>query len=365
MSRVAVVFGGPSPEHDVSILTGLRAARTLSDGGHDPLALYWGKAGHWYSVSPTLEARDFAEGPPRRSQELSFTLGPEGGFFARKRRIDAAVILNCCHGGPGEDGTLQAGFELSGLRSTGPSGSGAALGMDKYAFGAAVAAAGLRTLPRGLLTPAADPPALDFGPPYIVKPRFGGSSIGIEVMAGLDDAGALVRASPHMRDGAVVEPYLAESRDVNIAIRTHPELQLSAIEAPVRQEAGGILTYAHKYLRSADGLEGAPRELPADLPDQVAADIRASAARVAEIVGVRSVARLDFLVQGTDVWVNEINTIPGSLASYLWIEPKIPFEQQLLDMIEEAEKEPPRTFSAAGADGTLLRSAESIASKLA
>ena len=203
MSRVAVVFGGPSPEHDVSILTGLRAARTLSDGGHDPLAFYWGKAGHWYSVSPTLEARDFAEGPPRRSQELSFTLGPEGGFFARKRRIDAAVILNCCHGGPGEDGTLQAGFELSGLRSTGPSGSGAALGMDKYAFGAAVAAAGLRTLPRGLLTPAADPPALDFGPPYIVKPRFGGSSIGIEVTAGSDASASASCGEPTGQEAGI------------------------------------------------------------------------------------------------------------------------------------------------------------------
>ena len=63
--------------------------------------------------------------------------------------------------------------------------------------------------------------------------------------------------------------------------------------------------------------------------------------------------------------MNEINTIPGSLASYLWIEPKIPFEQLVLDMIAEAEKEPPRTLSAAGADGTLLRSAESIAAKLA
>jgi D-alanine-D-alanine ligase len=365
MPRLAVVFGGPSPEHDVSILTGLRAARTLSDGGHDPLALYWGKAGHWYSVSPTLEARDFAEGPPRKSQELTFTVGPEGGFFARKRRIESGVILNCCHGGPGEDGTLQAAFELSALRATGPSAAAAALGMDKYAFGAAVAAAGLRTLPRALLAPGDDPPGIDFGPPYIVKPRFGGSSIGIEVAAGLDDAVALVRASPHMRDGAVVEPYLAESRDVNVAIRTHPDLQLSAIEAPVRQDTAGILTYAHKYLRSAEGLEGAPRELPAQLPDDVEADIRGSAVRVASVVGVRSVARLDFLVQGRDVWVNEINTIPGSLASYLWIEPRISFEQQLLDMIEEAEKEPPRTFSAAGADGTLLRSAESIAAKLA
>jgi D-alanine-D-alanine ligase len=365
MSRVTVVFGGPSPEHDVSVLTGLRAARTLAEGGHEPQGLYWGTSGRWHAVSAMLEARDFGEGPPRKSQEVSFNVGPEGGFFARRRRMDVGVVVNCCHGGPGEDGTLQAAFELSGIRSTGPNASGASLGMDKYAFGAAVATAGLPTLPRVLLTGGDDGPALDFPPPYIVKPRYGGSSIGIEVMQGMEDAAALVRASPHMRDGAVVEPYLEESRDVNVAIRTYPGLQLSAIEAPVRQDTSGILTYAHKYLHSAEGLEGAPRELPADLPDEMAAEIRSSALRVAEIVGVRSVARLDFLVRDREVLVNEINTIPGSLASYLWIEPKISFEQQLLDMIAEAEKEPPRTFTTAGADGTLLRSAQSIAAKLA
>jgi D-alanine-D-alanine ligase len=364
MSPVAVVFGGPSPEHDVSILTGLRAGRTLAESGPEPLALYWGKAGDWYSVSPVLEARDFVDGPPRKAQQLSFSVGPGGGFFARRRRLDVSVLVNCCHGGPGEDGTLQSAFDLCGIRATGPSVAGSALGMDKFSFGAAVAAAGLRTLPRALIT-GADGPRIDAPPPYIVKPRFGGSSIGIEVVAGFEDAVALATASPHMRDGAVVEPYLAEGRDVNIAIRTYPELQLSAIEAPVRQEGGAILSYAEKYLRSGDGLEGLPRELPATLPDGVADDIRDAAAKVAGIVRARSVARLDFLVEGKDVFVNEINTIPGSLASYLWIEPKISFEQQLADMIAEAQKEPARTFTTAGSDGTLLRSAESIASKLA
>ena len=142
-------------------------------------------------------------------------------------------------------------------------------------------------------------------------------------------------------------------------------MQLSAIEAPLREAGGGILSYTEKYLHSADGLEGLPRELPAKLPDGVADEIRSSAARVAEVLAVRSVARLDFLVRERDVWVNEINTIPGSLASYLWIDPEISFEQQLVDMIAEAEKEPARTFTTAGSDGTLLRSADSIAAKLA
>ena len=364
MGKAAVVFGGPSPEHDVSILTGLRAARTLVDGGHDPLALYWGKGGEWCSVAPGLEARDFAEGPPRRTQELTFTVGPGGGFFAKRRRLEFSVAVNCTHGGPGEDGTLRAAFDLSGIRATGPSVAGSALGMDKYAFGGAVAAAGLRSLPRALLESDGEPPAVDFPPPFIVKPRFGGSSIGIEIVEGVEDAVALAHSSPHLRDGAVLEPYVEDAHDVNIGIRTFPELQLSAIERPLRGGAGSILDYRQKYLRS-EGLEGAPRELPADLPAGVAEEIRRSAAKVAEVALVRSVARLDFLVRGDDVWVNELNTIPGSLASYLWVDPKVPFEQLLLDMIAEAEKEPPRAFSTAGADGTVLRSADAIAAKLA
>jgi D-alanine-D-alanine ligase len=366
MGRAAVVFGGPSPEHDVSILTGLRAARALTDGGYDPLAIYWGKSGEWYSVSPVLEARDFADGPPRKAQELVFTVGPDGGYFARKRRVELSVAVNCTHGGPGEDGTLQAAFDLSGIRATGPTVAGAALGMDKYAFGGAVAAAGLRTLPRALLPVDGDPPQVheELPPPYIVKPRFGGSSIGIEVVEGLEDAAALARSSPHLRDGALLEPFLESAHDVNIAIRTFPELQLSAIERPLRAGEGAILDYRQKYLRS-EGLEGAPRELPADIPSSVADTIRRSAATVAEVALVRSVARLDFLMRGDEVWVNELNTIPGSLASYLWVEPKVPFEQLLLDMIAEAEKEPPRAFTTAGSDGTILRSAESIAAKLA
>ena len=206
MATVAVVFGGPSPEHDVSVLTGLRAARTLAQGGHDPLALYWGKSGQWFSVDPLLEAGDFVEGPPRKAQETSFTVGPGGGFFVKRKRLDVSVVLNCCHGGPGEDGTLQAAFDLCAIRATGPSVAGAALGMDKYAFGAAAASAGLRTLPRVLLTGAGEPPALDFPPPYIVKPRFGGSSIGIEVAAGLDDALARLRSRTWRKAGTSTSP---------------------------------------------------------------------------------------------------------------------------------------------------------------
>ncbi len=361
MSKPAVLFGGPSPEHDISILTGLQAARSLTDGGSDVTAVYWAKTGDWHEVDPGLEAADFAEGLPRGARPLRFVAAADGGFFAKKKRLDVSVVLNCCHGGPGEDGSLQGAFDLAGLRYTGPGVAGSSLGMDKLAFGDVMARAGLPALPRSLV--AADSPDPSFPPPYIVKPRFGGSSIGIEVVGEIASARALAATSPHMRDGAVIEPYLDGSRDVNVAIRTHPALQLSAIEAPSRDPGGGIYGYQDKYL-TGGGLEGSARELPADLPDAVEKAIREAAVHVAELAGVRGVARLDFLWAGDDVYVNEINTIPGSLAAYLWVDPPLTRLQLLRDLLAEAEQSPPRRFTTSGADGTALRSAATIAQKL-
>ena len=363
MSKPAVVFGGPSPEHDISILTGLQAARALVDAGVDVHGVYWAKTGRWFAVDPHLEAVAFADGVPDRAKELRFVAEPGEGFLFRKKSLDISVVVNCCHGAPGEDGSLQATFDLAGLRYTGPDAAGSNLGMDKLAFGAVMSAAGLQTVPRRLLADN-DKTWVGLNPPYIVKPRFGGSSIGIEVVADRRTALDLLKTSPHLRQGAVVEPFLDGCRDYLIAVRTYPDLQLSAIEAPLRDvDAAHIYNYTQKYLADG-GLEGSARELPAQLAPGIEGTIRHTATTVAGLVGIRGVARVDFLVWDGEVWLNEINTIPGSLAAYLWIDPPVSRRQLLLDMIAEAERTAPRTFSTSGADGTALRTASSIASKL-
>lgn len=360
MSTPAVVFGGPSPEHDISILTGLQAARTLIDAGTPVDAIYWSKAGGWHSVDPESEAADFADGVPGKARELRFVAEPGGGFMQKRKQMAIGGVLLCCHGGPGEDGTLQAAFDLAGLAYTGPDAAGSALGMDKFAFGAAAAAAGLPTLPRVLVGAGARP---TFEPPFIVKPRFGGSSIGIEVVEDHQTALDLAAASPHMTRGAVLEPFLEGSRDLNIAIRSFPELELSAIEAPVRGDGDGFYDYTEKYL-SGGGLEGSQRELPAQLDPALREQLHAASTVVAGLIGVRSIARLDFLERNGELWVNEINTIPGSLSAYLWVDPPVSRRQLMLDIVAELRGLHPRRFSTAGADGIALRSAGAIASKL-
>lgn len=357
MATTAVVFGGPSDEHDISILTGLQVARALGDID----CIYWSKLGEWFLVAPHLEASDFVDGVPAKSKALTFEASPGAGFVLKKKPMRYDAVFIACHGGPGEDGTLQGLFDIAGVRYTGPGQAASALGMDKLAFGSAMASAGFETLPRALVA-VGDEPAPEFDGPYIVKPRFGGSSIGIEIAADWPTVLALKRTSAFFDQGGVVEPFLPASRDLQVAVRTYPEIEVSAIEAPARAEEG-IYSYDQKYL-AWGGEVSSGRELPAPLDAGLESELRALAKRVASIAGLRGIGRIDFLEKDGDVFVNEVNTIPGSMSAYLWIDP--PRDRAILfgDMMTEARTGPTRVFSVAGSDGTALRSAGTIASKL-
>lgn len=371
-ARVAVAFGGPSPEHDVSILTGLQAAREMVKRGRDVTGVYWSKTGVFHRVEPDLEAADFLDGVPRGADELRLVAGDGsrdgGGFFAaasrigRPRRLPIDVVINCCHGGPGEDGSLQGALDIAGVSYTGPSMSGAALGMDKLAFAGVVTTAGLPALPRALLEPSTR--EVVFSGPYIVKPRFGGSSIGVEVVEDIATATARLGANPHLRRGAVLEPYRPDLFDLNVGVRAWPEIGLSAVERPLRSDTSAeILGYSDKYV-GGEGMASAPRELPAAISDALSKAIRDAARELAIRCEVRGVARIDFLSDGDSIFVNEINTVPGSLARYLFVEPPLAFAELLDALIVEALERPSPRHSTAGADGSVLRSAGGIASKL-
>lgn len=357
MPKPAVIYGGPSDEHDISILTGLQVTRALDD----VYSVYWSKSGDWYLVDSDLEAGDFVDGPPRRARELTFAASPGEGLMLKRKPLDLSAVVIACHGGPGEDGTLQGLLDLAGLRYSGPGQAASALGMDKLAFGAAMSAAGLPTLPRALVA-VGDEPEPAFEGPFIVKPRFGGSSIGIEVAGDWSTVLALKSSSSYFDQGAVVEPFLTGSRDLQVGIRTHPRWEMSAVEAPVRS-AEGIYSYDQKYLAWGGEVSGG-RELPASMSQEVARIVEDLARRVTQVAGLRGIARIDFLERDGEVVVNEVNTIPGSMAAYLWIDPPISREQLFSDMVTEAEGPPVRVFSVAGSDGTALRSAGTIASKL-
>jgi D-alanine-D-alanine ligase len=366
VSQPAVIFGGTSPEHDISILTGLLAARALAEAGQAPLCLYWAKDGTWHAVDGGVEGEAFADGVPKGSRPLRLVAGAGGGFVAeggslrKEKALDISAALNCCHGTPGEDGTLQGALDVAGVAHAGPSVAGAALGMDKLAFGAVVAAIGLPSLPR-VLASDAEGWTVPFPGPYIVKPRFGGSSIGIEVAADTAAVAGLLRHSVHLRAGAVVEPYREKADEIQIAVRAHPAVALSHLLRPERS-GGAIYSYQQKYV-PGEGMHAARGEIDPELPAGIADRLRAAATALTMAAAVRGVARIDFLLEGSDLFVNEINTIPGSLAKHLWVD--VPFADLLSSMLDEAVRKPTTAhWTAQGADGTALRAAGTIASKL-
>jgi D-alanine-D-alanine ligase len=367
ISKATVVFGGTANEHDISILTGLQAERVLAGAGVTVQPVYWSRTDQWYLVPTNLEARDFTEGDgvPSGAKRLELRIGAkkgsgfylEGGLGGGKL-LETGPVLSCFHGGAGESGGAQALFELLGVKATGGTVAAAALGMDKLAFGGVMEAAGVPCLKRTLLSSAERPP---FDGPYIVKPRFGGSSIGIEVVEDWETAVALLATSPDLREGAVVEPNRPDLFDLNISVRTAPTLAVSEIEKPLRPADGAIFSYAEKYLRP-EGLSAAPREFPADISPELRATIRSLASRVVELTGLTGIVRIDFLSDGTEAFVNEVNSIPGALSLYLW--PDTPPADVLVAALEEAERARPRATGNYEV-GVALRAAGGIAGKLA
>jgi D-alanine-D-alanine ligase len=362
VGQLAIVFGGPSPEHDISILTGLLSERVLREAGHDVAPLYWTRTGEWVLCPARSEAKDFLEGAPKAGTRLDVSLG--AGFQLPKKGLGSAkplsldAALNCCHGGAGENGGINSVFDQLGIPLTGGPGPLAALGMDKLAFGAVLAQHGIPTLPRVAL--GADVP---FDGPYIVKPRFGGSSIGIEVVEDLETARALAKSSVHLRQGVVLEPFSKGAIDLNMAYSTYPSLRTSLLEKPLAPEKEeGIYSYGQKYLQT-DGLVAAPRELPAKVPDAVTKEAERLTAAVLDVTGLKGLGRLDFLLVDDVLHVNEINTIPGSMALYLWPS-EVPAAELLLGAVEEAKRSFGQATPAPFEPGAALRAAGGMAGKL-
>lgn len=369
----AVVFGGPSPEHEISILTGLQAERVLTEAGDSVLPLYWAPSGEWFLVPAGTEASDYLEGAPKDAKLLDLRVSGDSGFFLKKRlgsaeRLDIEAALLCFHGGVGEGGGAAALFDILGIPATGSTLFAGAVGMDKLAFGGLMEASGIPTLPRRAVSAHTEP---DFAGPYIVKPRFGGSSIGIEIADDLATARALASSSPHLKNGAVLEPYRPQLVDLNIGFRTYPQLEITDLERPLRSgsDGSGLYSYAEKYLAGGQGSEAglgsAPREFPAVVAAGVADRAAELAARVADVTRLSGIVRVDLLLDEStgELFVNEVNSIPGALSLYLWA-PKHPALVVLRDALFEARDRRVVFPQAGHGGGVALSAAGGISSKL-
>ena len=356
--NLAIIFGGPSPEHDISILTGLQTSRVLSSKDK-VLNIYWSRDNKWYLVDTNLESKDFIENNSIFKKELNIKLDSNPGFYHKKKKLEISTVINSCHGGPGEDGTLQSLLDLLMIKYSGPGLSTSQLCMDKYTFFTVMSENSIPVLNTHLISDTNKP---DFQGPYILKPRFGGSSIGVEIVEDYQTALSITKNSTLYNQGSILQPFLEESDDLLIGVRTYPNIDYSDIEKPIRSSNNDMFSYKDKYLENG-GLEGSRRELPAKVDSLVKNQIIEILNKLLTILDIKGICRVDFLSKGEKVYLNEVNTIPGSYALYLWEQIGLSKFDLLKDMVDETKLKT-NYWTNEGSDGTALKKAKDIQSKL-
>jgi D-alanine-D-alanine ligase len=316
MAHVGVIFGGRSVEHQVSI----RSARTVAEGlrqaGHQVTPLGIAQDGCWI---------DAAQSEQVLAQGLQ-VIPPVGEAIAPTLRhlIESGVeaLFPIVHGTWGEDGTLQGLCEMLDLPYVGPGVTASALAMDKLLFKRQMLAAGVpvvdfESIRRDELEadPAACLQRLERLPlPMFVKPSVGGSSVGVKKVDSRHCQETSVRFALQFDDAVLVEKGV-KGRELECAVLGYGKIEASAIGEIV--PGNDFYDYADKYLQDTAELIA-----PAELPDSLSDRLRDLAVRAFAAIGGVGLARVDFLVEGEDVWVNEINTLPGftSISMYprLW-----------------------------------------------
>ncbi|WP_250447768.1 D-alanine--D-alanine ligase [Actinotalea sp. C106] len=281
--RVAVVGGGTSSEHEVSLASAAAAADALRDGDWDLVPLTIAPDGTWYLGG-------FAGG---HRLELADAVGILSG---------CDVVLPLVHGRGGEDGTLAALCELAGVPHVGSGVGAGAIAMDKWTTKLVAGALGLRVAPGRLLT-RADQARDRVTPPVVVKPVSGGSSHGVTLVRRREDLDGALTAAFALDDRVLVEE-LVVGREVDVAVLGRPDG--SRVVAPALEiVCEGVFDAGAKYGGHADF------RVPAVLGAGQRTELEDAAVRVYDALGCRGVARIDFFLTATGPVLNEVNTIPG------------------------------------------------------
>jgi D-alanine-D-alanine ligase len=337
---IGVMFGGRSLEHDVSVVSGLQVLHALDPSRYDPMPIYIDHANRWWIGDLLWHDRNFKGGGPDRSQLTEVSLSPGFGtstLLPTGTAVD--VFLPVLHGTFGEDGCIQGLLDLGGCAYVGSGVHASSVGMNKRATKILAAHAGVPVVPwlsceRSVLDREPswvhDFPARvadRFGWPVIVKPCNLGSSAGVTVAGSAEELTAGVLKVFEYDVEGIIEPFVKNRLELNVAVAGLDQPVASTSEMPVTLQASP-LTFSEKYKRqgrksigSGEGMAGALRVLdPTDLPAEMRARAQQLAVTVFSLLGCEGIARIDFLIDadtGT-LYFNEINTLPGSLAFYLW-----------------------------------------------
>ena len=343
-TNIAVFFGCRSVEHEVSIISAVQAMRAISRDKYDVTPVYVTKDGSMYTGDNLFEIENYRDLPELLNNAKRVTFIKEKDAVLMhyldqkkfKKTPDVAIDLAfpIVHGTNCEDGTMAGYFEFLGLPYISCDIISAAVGMDKAVFKDVLKSASLPvldcikfrareyTLDKESITAKIK---AEIGFPLIVKPVNLGSSVGITKVNDESELDEAIRLGISFSDTILVEKAICSLREINCSVLgDSDECEASVCEEPFMNDE--ILSYEDKYLGggknggASKGMASLGRKIPADLPQQKSDEIRELSCKIFKAIGASGVVRIDFLLDtDTDrVYANEINTIPGSLAFYLW-----------------------------------------------
>lgn len=361
--KLGVVFGGETVEHEVSIISALQAIQNLDKEKYDVIPLYISKDRIWYTGHVLLDIETYKDFDNVKKYAKRVTLyKKDGSFFVqgtsgifRKDITDIDIILPVVHGNNVEDGTLAGYLETIGIPYVGSHVLGAALGQDKVT---------MKQVMQSALIPIVDytwfydceylenkdkilSNIKKVGYPVIVKPATLGSSVGIHLAKSDKEIEGAIEDAIAYDTKVVVEKTIENLIEVNASVLGNYEYQrVSELEEVMGEDE--ILSYADKYLGNSKtkgtgskGMASTSRIIPARISESLTKEIKNTSKEVFKLLNLSGVCRIDYLIDGKSkkYYVNEPNTIPGSLSFYLWKETNLEYKDLLDEMIQIAIKE--------------------------
>ena len=366
-TNIGVVFGGRSVENEISVITAIQAMEAVDTEKYDITPIYISKQGHWYTGEALRHSENYKHMDQLFASCEEVYLRPiygdnrlykvRKGLFGSDVAAEIDVILPALHGTNCEDGSVQGAFEMTGIPYAGCNVLASANGMDKITMKMILAQSGIPVVDYVWLT---DKEWYDrqqqvveriesrLHYPVIVKPADSGSSVGIEAVHDREHLIEAIENATAYSKRIIVEHLVEQLREINCSVLgDYYECEASVCEAPVR--SGEILSYQDKYLgggkggskrggAKSQGMGSTVREIPARLPQQTAEHIRDTAVDTFKTLGCDGVARIDFMIDEATgkVYVNEINTIPGSLSFYLWEASGVSFDRLIDRLVDIA-----------------------------
>lgn len=354
--NLAVIFGGKSVEHEVSVISAVQAMASLNKEKYNVIPVYMTKSSEFYTGEMLFDINSYKNIPELltnctecimvRSEGKVSLIRQKTKKFGSNHISDIDVVFPIVHGTNVEDGALQGYIQTLDIPYVGCDVLSSAIGMDKYAMKILLKEAGFPVLDccrfydfeAENIDKCLDEAEAKFSYPLIVKPVNLGSSVGISKASDRRSLENSIEESFQFADRIIVEPAIVKLKEVNCAVvGDSEEAEASVCEEPVQCDE--ILSYNDKYAAGdksggSKGMASLKRKIPAEITPEQEEFIRRTAVDAFKYLGCCGVTRIDFMIDMEDnkVYLNEINTIPGSLAFYLW-EPKGVKYTELLDRL--------------------------------